>query len=208
MNALNAPAREALSWRNGIGFLDLGQNAQAIYNLGYWQEYAQRAATAMGKTLTANRVQLVNRFVGHDAVCDIGIGSGAFITQRGGETFGYDVNPVAVAWLHQHDRWINPYLVKVDHATFWDSLEHIRDPGQVLGDVRRHVFIATPIYRDRGHCLGSKHFKPGEHCWYWTHDGLVRFMDVYGFSYIEHSDVETQLGREDVGTYVFRRSDA
>jgi hypothetical protein len=53
--------------------------------------------------------------------------------------------------------------------------------------------------------LRSKHFRPQEHIWYFTREGLVNAMKACGFSLVAESDFETELGREDIGTFAFRR---
>ena len=62
-----------------------------------------------------------------------------------------------------------------------------------------------PIYEDSRHCLKSKHFKPGEHLHYFTHDGLLLWFEQQGFACVEHNDIESQLGREGITSYAFRR---
>lgn len=199
--------RAELVWRHGIGFLDPGPNPAALYSLAYWHEYAERAQTKMGRTLTAKRVQLVNRHAGDAIVCDVGIGCGAFVEARGANTFGFDVNPTAVHWLRERRLWLDPHHTAVPAVTFWDSMEHILDPGSILRNVSKLAFVAMPIYTDRDHCLRSKHFKPGEHVWYFSREGFVRFMDLHDFDLVERDDVETRLGRESVETFVFRRAE-
>ncbi len=108
-------------------------------------------------------------------ILDIGIGSGAFVKALD-YAYGFDINPYAVAWLKEVGKYKDPY--PVDSMSFWDSLEHI---------------------------LRSKHFRPDEHCWYWTKQGLQRFMSNFDFSLLEYNLMETEIGREDIGTFVFVR---
>ena len=39
--------------------------------------------------------------------------------------------------------------------------------------VERLVFLCLPLFTGPEHVLRSKHFRPEEHCWYWTRDGLL-----------------------------------
>lgn len=89
----------------------------------------------------------------------------------------------------------------------WDSLEHIADPAALLARVRQWLFVSMPIYRDREHCLASKHFKPGEHIWYFTDAGFIRWASGLGFDLRERNRIESSIGREDVVSYSFRRAD-
>ena len=139
---------------------------------------------------------------------DVGIGSGAFVELRRGRgrtTYGYDVNPVGLAWLEERMLLVDPHVVAFDAMTLWDVLEHIPDFQSLLANVREWLFLSLPIFRDAEHALGSKHFKPAEHCWFFTRDGLMFAMNLCGFELVTESMIETELGREDIGTFAFRR---
>lgn len=139
---------------------------------------------------------------------DVGIGSGAFIELRrshGRATYGYDINPAGIAWLDERSLLADPHLVAVDGMTLWDVLEHITDFQSLLANVRKWLFVSLPIFADVEHVLRSKHFKPTEHCWYFTRDGLVFAMKSCGFALAAESSIETDLGREDIGTFAFKR---
>jgi hypothetical protein len=193
-----------LSWNAdaGVGFLPV---TAFPYDAGYFAKYAGYEGTPLGRMLTAARVALVNQHT-HGLVLDVGVGSGAFVKGRP-DTFGYDVNPAAVQYLQALRRFADP-IGAWDAVTFWDSLEHIPDFGPLLELAQRFVFISTPIYPDLPGVLASKHFRPDEHCWYWTRDGLVRHLAHYGFQLVYACDLEERLGREAIGTFVFRRRTA
>jgi hypothetical protein len=199
-------AARQLQWRNGIGLLEVSVNGQPpVYDEGYWEKYERYAQTELGKQILAHRLALVEKYASDGMVTDIGIGCGAFIEARGGQTYGYDVNPQGIKWLWERARWLNPTRVLTYAVTFWDSLEHMRDPGQILQNVTDWVILSIPIFRDRDHCEHSKHFRPDEHCWYFTVDGLDQFMAARGFRQVHHDTVETDLGREDIHSFVYRR---
>lgn len=179
---------------------------QAPYDATYFQKYERYARTPLGVALTEQRVRLVNRFT-DEHVIDVGIGAGAFVQARGGWTWGYDVNPEGVRWLHDHARWRDPYVGGPHNAMcFWDVLEHIAEPARILAQVRRFVFVSLPIVPGDGPPSPSwKHYRPDEHCWYWTRRGFVAWMAEHGFTKRLYTDFETQLGRQDIGTFVFER---
>jgi hypothetical protein len=140
---------------------------------------------------------------------DVGIGSGAFLDCRQArqeKTWGYDINPAALKWLETRMLLIDPYLVPFQAMTMWDVLEHMEDFGLLLANCREWLFLSLPIFRDAEHVLRSKHFKPAEHCWHFTRDGLLFAMKSCGFTMVSESNVETELGREDIGTFAFRRA--
>lgn len=155
------------------------------------------------------RVEFVNRHY-QGALVDVGIGSGAFIERRnaaaeGETTFGFDVNPVAQEWLLQRDLFFDPYRVRVPAISLWDVMEHIPDFRALLARVSEWVFVSIPIFRDGQHVLASKHFRKDEHIWYFTSDGLIQAFGDCGFDVVATNTMETELGREDIGTFAFRR---
>lgn len=181
----------------GWGFED----GEFDYGEGYWHEFLAKQETRVGKVLTTLRKHLVLKHTPRHSIVDIGIGGGAFVEAMNCE--GFDVNPRAISWLEQRDAlWDQDEAVGA--MTMWDSLEHIRDPGELLQQAS-WVFISTPIYDSAEHCIHSKHYKPGEHLWYFTDIGLKRFMAELGFGLIEQNRMEESVGRKDIGTYVFSR---
>lgn len=170
------------------------------YSGSYFAKYQQMDDTDMGAALTKARVDLVRKYF-DGKVVDIGIGGGRFVTDS--DSFGYDVNPEAVAWLG--DRYIDPYENDVDAATCWDSLEHIPEPEKFLAAVKQWLFVSMPTYENQTDCLHSKHFKPGEHIWYWTIEGFTAWCNKNGFIVCEVNAMETDIGREGITTFVCRR---
>lgn len=173
------------------------------YGATYWQRYRSLDITPTGDALTAMRMSLVDEYWEGEVV-DIGIGGGKFVAERP-HTRGYDVNPCAIDWLKTQGAYCDPYSEPVDAVCFWDSLEHIHDPAPLLANVRRLVFMSLPIFEGPEHVLRSKHYKPDEHCFYFTNNGLQRFMSGFGFELIHDDQREQSAGREDIGTYVFKR---
>ena len=157
--------------------------------------------TDIGKTLNQARVNIVKEYEWNEII-DIGIGSGAFIKEFS-NAYGFDINPNAIEWLKQNNKWKEPS--NVDAMSFWDSLEHIHNPTELLGNIKKYAFVSCPIYTDKDHILRSKHFRPDEHCWYWTYEGLIKFMSNFGFYLLEYSNIETLIGREDIGSFTFKR---
>jgi hypothetical protein len=194
-------AQDNLQWlpEVGIGYYPV---RDMVYNEDYFAKYQMMADTEIGLRLNAARIDLVNKYTKLD-VLDIGIGSGAFVIGRE-NTYGYDINKSAVEWLIERKLYRHPFK-GANSLTFWDSLEHIHDPRLHLSGVKEYVFISAPIYIDSEHIKKSKHFRKDEHCWYWTHDGLVTFMDAFEFELVESNNMESLIGREDIETFVFKR---
>lgn len=182
----------------GIGYYPVEDTP---YDQAYFEKYVGYEDTEIGKKLNQSRVDLVNKY-DYDSIVDIGVGSGQFIKAIDG-ALGYDINPYAIEWLRSAKRWYT--FTEVDAMTFWDCLEHIHNPTELLSLAKKYVFVSCPIYKDKEHILRSKHFRPDEHCWYFTADGLCTFMSNFDFELVESNRIEEECGREDIGTFVFKR---
>lgn len=200
-------ARSRLTWwpEIGIGYYPVEVGIEP-YDQQYFETFARNADSFIGQALMQARVEFVEQHY-QGPLIDIGIGSGAFVEQRARShrTYGYDVNHAGIGWLNDRNLFRDPYAVMFNAATMWDVLEHIPDYPKLLANVREWLFLSLPIFRDVGHVLASKHYKPEEHCWYFTPEGLVFAMKQCGFALVAESTIETDLGREDIGTFAFKR---
>lgn len=172
------------------------------YGADYWQSYVERDATPMGEALTNARINFVRKYC-NCPVVDIGIGGGRFVAESGG--LGFDVNPKAIEWLKANDMFADPYAAPVQAITCWDSLEHIPEHEELLNQVTEWLFVSLPIFDSFEHIKASKHYKPGEHIWYFTDDGFRRWVGRFGFEVIAVTDIESQIGREEIFSYAARR---
>jgi hypothetical protein len=195
-------AKDKLLWlpESGIGFYPV---TDSPYDESYFKKYVEMAKTDIGIKLTQARVDLVNKYT-KDEVIDIGIGCGNFIEARE-RTYGFDINPFGVQWLNDNCKYKNPFNGS-NNLTFWDSLEHIHEPNNLLEKCNGYVFVSLPIFLSSEHILVSKHFRKDEHCWYFTDEGIKIFMWTHGFKCLESNTMESDIGREDIGTYVFERT--
>lgn len=173
------------------------------YNECYFDNYRNLAETDLGRKLTAARIEMVGRhYLG--PLLDVGIGAGQFVDARPNTT-GFDVNPLGVEWLEQQGKWSDLYNKTHPALSFWDSLEHIDRPDIAVSMAREWVFVSVPIFSGAEHVIASKHFKKDEHIWYWTHDGLVGWFEEQGFCLMESNNMESELGREGIGSFAFKR---
>jgi hypothetical protein len=181
------------------------------YGDSYHDHYAGLEGTPVAEKLNAGRcAMLARRVPAESSVLDIGAGCGTFVkTARawGYDAKGFDVIPKTVEVLKGMDAFASD-PAQFDAVTFWDSLEHIEDPGTVIGQVRigSIALVAIPIIEDLAKVRESKHYKPGEHLYYFTSWGFVEWMGWHGFSLLEHSTHEVDAGRENIGAFAFRRS--
>lgn len=219
-------AAHRLHWMEpiGIGFLDCdtftgpdGEKPQP-YDDAYFAKYQDMAESDVGIQLNAFRAQLVSRHAPTDDGCipmllDVGIGDGAFLRSIESfawlRSFGCDINPAGVAYLIERGQLASFNTPgSFDVVTFWDSLEHIRDPRPALAAARKIALVSIPIFTDAAHAVTSRHFRPDEHFWYFTRHGFIQFADQEGFDCIDVLATETALGRDSIETFVLRRRPA
>lgn len=175
------------------------------YDEEYYSKCASYEDQEIALKINAGRIALVNSHVGMNRVVDIGIGSGEFIKKRP-NTMGFDVNPVAIEWLKRNDLWAHR-LSDFSAFTFFDVVEHVPEPEMYFKHVHLHgfVFVSVPIFYGLGAIRLSRHYRPGEHLYYFQDHGFVAWMEQHGFMLLERSDFEIQAGRESIYSYAFKR---
>jgi hypothetical protein len=203
----NLPAglTNTLLWSEDLGY---GWHSGPCinYDAGYFEHYRKLDSQPMAAALTRARLELVGKYIEPNDTLDIGIGGGRYVLESGG--MGYDVCPEARNWLISNGRFGDPYTgphVAIPAITCWDSLEHIPEPEKLLDRVSGWLFVSMPIYTGLADLLSSKHYKPGEHLHYWTFDGFVRWCAKQGFELMEVNHAETELGREGITSFAFKR---
>ncbi len=180
---------------------------QVHYNGEYFDKYIGYEDTPLANAINAGRIALVNKYVGADTpVLDIGIGSGEFIKKRP-NTFGYDINPKAIDWLRENMRLATSFA-PFDGFTFWDVLEHVENPNDYFRRIHdgAYLFTSLPIFPDLTQIRKSKHYRPGEHLYYFTRDGFVDWMAAHHFKFLGWDDFEIEAGREAILSFAFRRA--
>ena len=201
---VTALGRTDLRWfaQVGVGYYPVTAG-HAPYDADYFAKYAAYAQTDLGLKLNLARIDLVAQHW-DDSLVDVGIGSGSFVEARP-MTWGYDVNPAGIEWLTARGKFLNPYFSPCAAVSFWDVLEHIADFPALLANVSHRVFVSVPIFTGPSHALASRHFRPDEHCWYFTHRGLISVMRHLGWQCLESNDEESRLGRDQIGSFAFGR---
>ncbi len=196
--------------RRGIAYQRNMARDRIAYDAAYFEHYRALEGSATEVRLNEGRLAMLLRHAAPGTkLLDVGIGSGSFLRSAisvGFEAKGCDVNPVAVEYLKQHD-WHAQNARGFEAVTFWDSLEHMENPERFMRRIQRSalVLVALPLIKDVRRVRDSKHYKPGEHLYYWTRDGFVAWMALWGFRLVEESDHEVEAGREQIGAFAFRR---
>jgi len=177
------------------------------YDEIYFKHFEQVSDTRQGRELNRRRVEFVERFRDGQILCDVGVGTGAFLSQCSKPWVGYDIAEVPCSWLRKRGAFFDISEKPIGVATLWDSIEHmdIAEATKVLGNVMGLCFLSTPIYESADAMPHSKHFKPGEHILYFTDRGLLTFMRARGWRLIARSNLEVECGREGIGTFAFER---
>lgn len=183
-------------------------SASIEYGKDYFQHYVELEDTAVAVKLNKGRVTLSHKYC--SSLLDIGVGSGEFIKKSTAKMYGYDVNQVAINWLKEANLWLDPYenIKDVEGITLWDTLEHIPQPSRLLKLLQtgQYVFVSLPVFADLTKVRFSKHYKPNEHYYYWSINGLISYMKHLSYRLIEISDHESLAGRQDIIAFVFRRA--
>lgn len=177
------------------------------YDAKYFRKYIRYEGTEIAKKINQVRIDLVDRHYGSGPVTDIGIGSGEFIKLRP-NTQGYDINPRAVAWLRSRKIYDDSF--RYNAITMWDVLEHVQFPGQYLKTIPQggFLFVCVPIFKDLENIRDSRHYRPDEHYYYYTHPGFVGFFGIHGYEMLECNDGEIKAGRDSIYSYAFRKTQA
>lgn len=179
----------------------------ASYDGSYFDKCASYSGSEIEDKLNYGRRSMVDRWVSHyEAVLDIGIGSGAFIRARP-NTWGTDINPRAVEWLHDQNKWAGNSFFLFRAFTMWDVIEHVPNPEDYIKQMkpRSYLFVSIPTFKNLDQIRRSRHYRPGEHLYYFTEWGLPLWLEKYGFKLLDMSDFETKAGRDGITSYVFRR---
>lgn len=194
--------KPSLWWSEELGY-GWHSSPPMQYSGEYFAHYQKLDETPMGAALTKARLELVEKYTKASLGVDIGIGGGRYVKESWGD--GYDVSSEAVEWLKQTGSYKDPYSEKVSHVTCWDSLEHIPEPEKLLAQVDDWFFVSLPTFDSAEEALGSKHFKPAEHLWYFSIPGLITWAEDQGFQVMEVNHAETELGREGITSFAFKR---
>lgn len=178
---------------------------QVAYDAAYFDKCAGYEGQEIAEQINAGRIALVNKYVGMAKVVDVGIGSGEFIKKRP-NTWGHDVNPVAIDWLKREGKWA-PNLSGFAGVTMFDVIEHVDEPAVYFKQIKLHgfLFCSIPLFYSLGGIRLSKHYRPGEHLYYFQSHGFEGWMERHGFMCLEQQTFEIDAGRESIYSYAFKR---
>lgn len=202
-NDLMLAEARGVAWQRKMGAARVAYDAKY---LAKFEDYDPRIAAQVN----AGRSALLQRHLPAGAkVLDYGAGDGGFMQAAAGAGFavrGFEVIPEVATQLKEKGLWgDNPE--HHDATCFWDVLEHLDDPELILRQVQKGkwIFVSIPIFTDLRQIRQSRHYRPGEHLYYFTEQGLVDWLALWGFRLLEISRHEIDAGREAIGAFAFIR---
>lgn len=127
------------------------------------------------------------------SVLDVGYGNGSFISlcnSLGIACYGHDVSDWPIPTGCTRIESIGD--VKVECATFFDSLEHFPDIDIISSLQADFVVITVPWchYESDEWFKSWKHRRPDEHLWHFDKDSLQRFMFRHGYELVSFCSLE------------------
>lgn len=157
----------------------------SIYDAAYHNKFLERAKTELGKQIYKSRWDLVMRHApGHLRLLDYGCASGAFhmSSPNGYKTEGYDINHHTGFKDDSHLEFRG-----FDIVTMWDSIEHVHDPVWLILQLKPEwLFLSTPNLESvKGGIHAWKHYRPGEHLYYFDVHSLREILDHCGYDIVE-----------------------
>lgn len=200
----------ALCLGHGVAY-QLDMSLKTVeYDEGYLAKCKAYEGSDIARAVVSGRLGFLSRHVGAGAsVLDVGVGSGEFLhaaISHGYAAKGYDV----ISSVAERLWFAGIYGCSsegFDAVTMWDSIEHMEDAEPWLVKIKNGavLFVSLPIFTDLKRIRESKHYRPGEHLYYWTAQGFIEWVEQFGFRLIERSNHESESGRESIGAFAFRR---
>ncbi len=194
----------------GVAYQTDMRAGRVDYDEAYFVKVCAYEAGDVSRAVNLGRCELLCRHLPSGArVLDWGAGSGAFMRAAracGFRVAGFDVIDETVRWLKATGSYSEDPSA-FEALTLWDVLEHLEDPAELLAQVTpgQRVFVSIPVFSDLRCIRESRHYRPGEHLYYWTSAGFVAWMLSRGFELLEKSDHEVSAGRDSIGAFAFRR---
>ena len=190
-----------------------------IYDLKYFLRYLNYTGSKIENDLTRFRADLViNKAMPHikmrqhPDVVDYGCSHGAFIKEmkmhHGIRAIGVDINPYCVSYCvkNGYEAYTSEMFdhfyegVPIQIMTFWDVLEHLRDPAAMLGFFKPSAICTSLPCLDgwiENHpgsdVQCSPHWRPLEHLWNFTEKAFVEYISHCGYDVVYTTFEESKI---------------
>ena len=150
-----------------------------------------------------NRRELVESYASLSSCFDYGCGKTPFYES-------YEIGGCWDKYTEGFTKFDNKKYLSCSTLLLFDVLEHIYDPESFLLTIpQKQCIVTIPIVP--GDTLKSldevknwKHYKPGEHFWYFTLNGFKTFVENIGWKVI-YCDKTECPPREDIFSFVLKR---
>lgn len=167
---------------------------ETIYDVGYYKKYVGYEHSDLNHKIQCERSNLVFKYLKKGTLLDFGCGSGAFLKycESKLDVKGFDINP------NTGNLNFSNLFDDYEAVTFWDSLEHVKNPKKVLKALNPYyVFICTPSTDDidLNNILNWRHYRPKEHIHYFSKDSLEKLLDSCGYGLLEFNYKESMIRR-------------
>jgi len=180
------------------------------YGPDYFAKVAAYEGGEIARRVIDGRLALAARHARPGArLLDYGCGSGEFLRAAlaaGFDARGFDVMAETRYWLASRALWAdNPAAFEI--VTAWDVIEHLENPAELLARIVPGAILlaSVPVFPDLRRIRASRHYRPGEHLYYFTPGGFSAWMRARGFVLLEESAHEVVAGRDSIGAFAFRR---
>lgn len=194
----------------GVAYQREMKRQRVKYDDSYWKKVEAYEGTEIAIAINDARCDFVQDvFPGATSLIDVGAGTGDFIrtaVKRGIKAMGFDVmkkSNEALVRMHAYSTNISAFPV----VTMWDTIEHMDMPELRLNNIPKngYLFVSIPIFENLDSVRASKHYRPGEHLYYFTKDGFIQWMKMRSFRLIAVSDHEVRCGRESIVAFAFKK---
>ena len=185
--------------------------SEESYDEQYKQKYVGRERTDTGVRLNLSRLGILAEFTPVQGVhLDFGGGVGTVCAYARPY---FDSYVVDTEYTHKHPlaKVVSPLVTKVDTLTLFDVLEHFASPLELLQQlVKKHtpstIIISSPYVCPRQNTVSFLnnfiHFKPKEHYWLFSAEGLTRLLNKLGYAVESFRYNEETLRKSQVITVV------
>jgi SAM-dependent methyltransferase len=170
----------------------------SMYDKSYCVKYQRYERSGLNETLQRIRYDTIKAIVSGGKLLDFGCGSGAFVNfanQNGFSARGFDINP------YGGFTDIGVLFHKYDVVTFWDVLEHLENPLDVLRGIdARYIFACTPNadLEVQQNITEWHHYYPSEHVHYFNYRSLKKLFLAAGYEpkiqHFKESLIRTNAG--------------
>ena len=202
----------AICETQGLAYQADPTQGRVSYDSAYWAKVNAYEGSDIQKLVLEGRLGLLRKWSPMGSkVFDVGAGTGAFVRAArfaGYDAVGHDVMLEARRALEEDGLYCPTGRAgAMDVVTLWDTIEHLDDPHLIPLAMRAGalLMVSVPLFKDIKDIRPSKHYRPGEHLYYFTFEGFVWWANSLRLSLLDYSDHETAAGRDSIGAFVFRK---